>query len=969
MHHFTSARLDAWSRLLGLMVALFGLLHASGRSESAPAKTESAFFHLKIVQTLRANLAKNPAARAKADIAIASAQAWLERSDDDLWSAMFGATIRRSWMVWSNGFCPSCKKDVPMYAWKIDGLSRPWKAACPHCAETFPKNDFAAFYRSGLDPQGVFAADRANRALLFNAEHPAADDPARTFGVDDGTGYHDGTHRWHFIGAYLIYGQWKQVVLKGIRTLATAYVLTGDAVYAHKAAILLDRVADLYPTFDYLTQGLSYEKADPIVGAGLVSVWHDACPETMELALAYDMIFPALAADSALVNFLAAKAAAHGMPNAKRSAAAIQQNIENGILREVLRRPEKILSNYPNTDVTLIIAQAVLGWPGNRDGLVASLQTMLTQATAVDGLSGEKGLGAYSTYAPRTIANVLSLFDRLAPDLLATLVNRVPNLTQLFKFHVDSWLGETYYPKIGDAGAFGQRDLNYAGAAFSQFAFDPAKGGIPFVSDFSLFWKLHEITGDPTYVKLLYRANQQAVTDLPYDLLVDEPAQFQAAVAAVIREHGTSLAVASVNKAAWGLALLHSGAPVHRRSVWLDYDIGGNHGRGDGMNLGLYAHGLEILSGFGYPPVQFGGWHSPRANWYKMTAAHNTVVVDGRNQFARFDLSETEPLPIQLNPRKGEVRGQTTAWVAGAKVQLVRADGPTLVQTAALQTYERSLLLVDLSAEDSYVLDIFRVAGGRDHAKFLHGYFGTATATGIDLQPMAAFGHGTQMRNFRGGSPAAGWQVDWKIEDRYGYLPPGEEVHLRTTELTRRTHAALAESWLMYPDRGENKEAWVPSLVVRRRSENAEPLRSTFVALLEPYRGQSRLDFITRLDLHLPSGLKAGNEHVAVAVAQTNGQADLLIATAPTAPGTPRPRYTESSWACTTDAEFALVRRGKTGPIEHLLLARGKFLQCGAMRLELKSDTAGFEAAIKDGELEILRGSPDEVQSFQATAR
>jgi hypothetical protein len=39
------------------------------------------------------------------------------------------------------------------------------------------------------------------------------------------------------------------------------------------------------------------------------------------------------------------------------------------------------------------------------------------------------------------------------------------------------------------------------------------------------------------------------------------------------------------------------------------------------------------------------------------------------------------------------------------------------------------------------------------------------------------------------------------------------------------------------------------------------------------------------------------------------------------------------------------------------------------MRLELKSDSAGFEAAIKNSELEILRGSPDEVQSFQATAR
>ena len=124
-----------------------------------------------------------------------------------------------------------------------------------------------------------------------------------------------------------------------------------------------------------------------------------------------------------------------------------------------------------------------------------------------------------------------------------------------------------------------------------------------------------------------------------------------------------------------------------------------------------------------------------------MTAAHNTVVVDGKNQFARFGQPETEPLQVQLNPLKGQVRGQTTAWANGAKVQLIRASGPELVQSTALRQYERSLLLVELSPEDSYVLDVFRVTGGRDHAKFLHGYFGDATATGLELQPMADFGH------------------------------------------------------------------------------------------------------------------------------------------------------------------------------------------------------------------------------------
>ncbi len=946
-----------FSLKLIITVSLHLLAMAPGYAEYPGHKTQSVFFNPAVVRTLQANVAASTWGQAQAQRCRESARPWLALSDDELWAAMFSATIQRSHHVLSNGTCPACKEGVPMNSWKIDALHRPWKVTCPHCEEVFPKNDFAAFYRSGLDPHGIFTPDRADRSLLFNPEHPGIEDVQRSFGVDDGTGYHDGTQRWYFIGAYLVHGQWKQMVMQGIRTLAAAYVLTGDRVYARKAAIMLDRVADLYPSFDFLSQGLSYERADPIVGAGMVTVWHDACRESMELALAYDMIFPAMADDRELVEFLTAKASAHRLENSKRNFADIQRNIEDRILRQVMRQPDRILSNYPTTEVTLVINQAILGWPGNREQLEESLRAMLEKATSVDGLSGEKGLASYGTFAPRTVASVLSLFDRLAPDLLPTLVKRVPTLQQLFRFHVDTWLGEIYYPKIGDAGAFGIRDLSYAGASFSKVGYDPVQGGFPFVSDFSLFWKLHEITGDPTYVKLLYRANANELTDLPFDLLSANPDQFRQAVAAVMRDQGTSLSVTAVNKEAWCLAILRSGTGATSRGVWLDYDIGGNHGRGDAMNIGLFAHGLELLSGRGYPPVQFGGWHSPRANWYKMTAAHNTVVVDGKNQFARFGQPETEPLQVQLNPLKGQVRGQTTAWANGAKVQLIRASGPELVQSTALRQYERSLLLVELSPEDSYVLDVFRVTGGRDHAKFLHGYFGDATATGLELQPMADFGHGTQMRNFRGGSPLPGWQVDWKADDRYGYLPIGTEVHLRYTDLTLHTQAALAESWLLYNDAGKNREAWVPSLLVRRQTATAQSLSSTFVALLEPYAGRSKLKAITRLALQTAAGGEAGDAHVAVAVEQADGKTDMLVASADFPPDATHRVLVQPDWSFATDAAFCMVRRDPAGLIEHLFMSRGSFLKCGGVHLELERDTVMFEAAVRDGKVVILHGA------------
>ena len=94
----------------------------------------SVFFPESALTVLRANLAKDSSAKAQAKECLKVARQWTERSDQELWSAMFGATIKRSWMVWSNGHCPSCKRSVPMYDWKMDPLHIPWKNTCPHCA-------------------------------------------------------------------------------------------------------------------------------------------------------------------------------------------------------------------------------------------------------------------------------------------------------------------------------------------------------------------------------------------------------------------------------------------------------------------------------------------------------------------------------------------------------------------------------------------------------------------------------------------------------------------------------------------------------------------------------------------------------------------------------------------------------------------------------------------------------------------
>ena len=857
-----------------------------------PVKQGSTLYAPGVVERVRLNAAGLVWAAKVRDATIEAAEPWMSKPDDELWELMFGPNVTRSWMVWSNGHCPACGKDVPMYNWEMAAMERPWKVRCPHCAQLFPTNDFKAFHDSGLDEHGIFVPDRADRSLLFNAEHPDPTDPKHTFGVDDGEGYVEGENRWRFIGAYSIYGQWKQAVVGGIRVLSAAHLLTGDPAYAHKAGVLLDRVADVYPAFDFGTQALVYERKGD---RGYVSTWHDACEETREMVMAYDMVFEALREDAGLVAFLSGKAKQHGIANPKASFDDIQRNIEDRILRDALANRPKITTNYPRTEICVAIILATLGWDENKEAYWDVVNAMLDRATAVDGVTGEKGLAGYSCFTIQALAMFLSEFSKADPAFLADVVERHPRLKQTYRFHIDTRCLDRYYPLSGDTGYFAGPMDEYKGMDFLKPGFSTADFSYwTFVppSSYALLWKLYELTDDAAYVQTLYEGNGGSLEGLPYDFHGENPAAFQEAVGRVIEREGPRVRLGSVNKEQWHIAVLRSGQGPAARALWLDYDSGGAHGHADGMNLGLFAKGLDLMPEFGYPPVQYGGWGSPRARWYTMTAAHNTVVVDGANTASGA--------------------GETTLWADGSRFHAIRAAGPAM---NGGNRYERTAMLVDLSASSSYVVDIFRVAGGSDHAKFVHGHFGEVTTAGLVLEPAEDYGHGTQMRNFRmDEDPEPGWHVDWAIEDRYGLLPEGAgPIHVRYTDLTTGARAGLAEAWIVAGIFDSTEEAWIPRVVVRRAAEGGV---STFVAIIEPYDAAAAVTGIRRLTLTGSDGSVLPDTHVGIELTLTGGRRDVIVARDPEAEGVGE-IAADSEPEVRTGADLYMARFAADGTVEY----------------------------------------------------
>ncbi|HJP29465.1 MAG TPA: heparinase II/III family protein [Candidatus Latescibacteria bacterium] len=767
--------------------------------------------------------------------AVTRAAPWRSRSLDELWDLVFGHTLPRSWMVWSDGPCPACGDDVNMYDWAMAPLDLPWKLTCPRCGDVFPKNDFHAYYLTGLDSTGVFDPARADGDLLFNNEHPDPGDPLHRFGVDDGQGFlNEAGQRWRFIATWLVYGQWKGLIWTGIDRLAEAFAATGDCEYSRRAGVLLDRLSDVYPTFDYSQQGFVYEKPG---NRGYLSNWHDACAEVLTLTVAYDRVREALPDDDELVNFLSARASRLELPTAKNSGRQVCDNIEGRILQHTLDHIDRVESNFPATEMAVILIEAVLRGTDGITHIHELFDDAITRATAVDGLSGEKGLSGYACIAPRTLAHYLALFARALPGFLHEILARHPALQDLYRFHIDTWIGQRFYPNAGDAGSWTQTSPTYAAVPFIG-----NDGPTLAPSMFTFFWQLYEATGDVGFVQILHHANGDVTDDLPHDLCCADPADFQQRVAEAIAEHGELPQPPSVNKQNWHLAILRGGDDRMGPVAWLDYDSGamnsvyayrldpsvrgrGAHSHADGMHLGLYYRGVDLIPDLGYPPVNFGGWSSPQAEWYKMSAAHNTLVVDG------LDLANAG--------------GQTLWWQDEGSVRGICVSAPGLIEG---EVFERTIVIVDTGEADAYIVDVFRVQGGADHTRFLLGPFGPMQTTGLDLAPAPDYGHDTLMRAFQAdATPAEGWAADWTLEDRAGVAPPGAAVHLRYTDLSRGVEAGICESWACYGSYGNKDEVWLQRPWLRRRAQDT-PLASTFAGVLEPYVDQPVVASVCRVD-------------------------------------------------------------------------------------------------------------------------
>lgn len=839
------------------------------RTPQFPLKDARTLFTDAEIAQARANVARYPAAKKVADQILADADYWAAWRDQDLHDLLASPEVPRDAEVCPAG-CPVHGKKIyeatgKFYPWIIDP-KLPFQVKCPIGGEVYPSNDYGRFYRSGFKDRSDFTGPY----------------------VDDGRGWlaPDGQRYW-FV-AYAAHWIWTEHessphpnVRTGLAALGRAYLLTGDKRYAHKAAVLLHRAAEIYPNMDYESQSrygqlMAERDGSRYSGKALNAIWETYLGA--QFAETYDAIWETIDGDTELQRFTG------------RDGRAVRAFIEANLLEDSIdaiyeRRSRGNYGMHQRALVLLAIVRQHADTPryladlldrpegSSYLGLRPALYTLVWR----DGQPYESP--GYNLLWVQNLTAVTSLLPKLGVDASA-----LPRLRRLYDAPLAAIAIGRHTPAIGDTtGIFG--GVVGEDAAVYQQA-----------------WRTY---GDPRYAQFLAdfgAAGENGFRD--FASLLHAPVEARPPTAGGRRVPPQPSRVLP----GFGLVILNDAADDTAVSLYYGQHV--NHAHFDRLHFDVFANGQPMMPDLGYPDAMnvyvAGVW-----TWSVNTIAHNTVTVDASAQ-------------------AGNVPGRVEFFADGGWVRAVEVNAPGTYPQC--DEYRRCLVMVEHGAS-CYVVDFFNVSGGRQHDYALHGPTGTATladaawttptqgtlagenvAVGelYDNPAMAAAGEKDGYYEYRG----SGFQHLFSVQRRTGGDAIVDYVHEKdpTAALRIRVLAAAGQELMAADARVSpvKNPSLLKFLIARRTAQGDQKLQSEFVSVIEPHEsGAALIRGVTRSDQ--PDGVTR------LTITHADGTLDEIL------------YNPHGSVQHDTDARLAVVRQAPTQSTPAVFFVGGNHLQAGTL--------------------------------------
>jgi len=748
-------------------------------------------------------------------------------------------------------YCPNChggSQGSDIFAWTID---RPEELKCKYCNMVFPNEKYPT-------DQLLEGKNRLGETVTYQYYQDQSRDDLQIF-----------------IEGHILMHK-RQWIIRQLTSLATAYHATRKPEYARRAALILDRIAHVYPHYPMMRQWITTFKfgpqKPPYPGAG--GRWGRWFESELPAGVieAYDLIY-----DSSEFDRLSKK---RGYP--------VREKIEDDFFKSTFE--------YVNT------------------------------------------LAKHS--------------DNMAPFYLRTAVHMGRVLNEPRYVHwAYGWLLEILH-----GGCFFDGCWKEAPSYHYQVMGGLQRG----------FESLRGYTDPPGYVD---RVDGKRFDDLDPDKDLAFLARARDAFRIVDFPNGNSSPIhdtwpndrrssprdktVSGILPGYGHASLGFGEHENQMQAQLHFSGGYGHQHRDSLNLSLFAKGREMLCDIGYT-------HTKLRNWCTSTVGHNTVVIDRKNQAS----SASDGDLIAFYPN-----------VDG--VSMVEADGKRGYRDiVGLQTYRRVLVLVPVSANDAYVVDLFSIVGGRIHDWLLHGdadHDMTAKCSielTTSLENMLEDGETWQEPKTEQSSfnpygvirDIASGRTNGEVKLTFAYTEKADTgVHLHVLG-GAETEVFLGRSPSVRRAGRNSQKALdfcMPQLVLRRTGTEQEPTRSLFAVVAEPFSGRSFIDRVEHLDV-------SRADHGVVALRVRYGDTvDTIVKT------DDKPPYPDRA----TDAGIRLkgrlgIVRQHAGRVTRLWLFDGESLKADDSRLNMpearyegqiltatrEADGAEHDAFITDAKLPVGQG-------------
>jgi len=621
----------------------------------------------------------------------AAADKWVAMSDEQI-----RATVPPVGSVFAYGFsgCPTCGASWPTWGAGMASLDNPGKVTCPKCKRVFP-----------------------------DADHP-----------DTGTGWRDPksgkTH--YLVGCYNAYAS-MEITLHALPQLATSYAITGDSKYAHAAAVLYDRLADLYPTS---TVG-SIDYPDGAHNTGrLERPQYQVARVLPYLVDALDLLY-----DSP--EFAAPSASGKG---------SIREHVENDVIRDggkycydmVMTGKMGLTNGQADYVRGALVAGMMLDekpWIECAISGPYCIYNFLDNCLDRDGQYYETSTG-YSEHC-------LTLYNDTA-DMLANLrTPEHPNGVDLYS-----------HPKLRKAFSASFFDLDCFGHSPRFGDWGPDTGVVTSIQRFahtpyilSEFGCAHASSDAARNYWSAVRefvcegdvATRRAASGWKNWLLWHAEPIGKSAASVDFEPHAVL--------GGRGIVTLRSGEGAKGRAALLRYGPSLNHGHLDDLNLNYFALGRELTYDLGYAL----GSADVQVGWSKATASHNLVVVNEKSQLQQ--------------PGGG---GSAYFYVDRTPVRATEASSEASYSSEGVKTYRRTLAQIDVPGGGSYLVDIFRVVGGAQHDLMWHFLGKLGAVTGATLGPVQEKGSlaGPEYDWGKRLGPA-GYLIDRGNQPEYWNPPPG----------------------------------------------------------------------------------------------------------------------------------------------------------------------------------------------------